>query len=194
MARAGAGTTSRAGLLVLALAAQGCGVVAQIPSARVGLAAIATVVGADTVSTEYSPPGIATRAEGAYLTSCLELDAAKSVVDELPPGEIGVVLVDAMPEDVKLSRAFAGELARLGRTVVRLKPADLAKTAPRTVVWLLPRSGGLESVLGDEMTYLASVRILAIDGATRRPIFARTVERRGSRDRVSDILGVLDKK
>ncbi len=192
MARAAARTISRAGLLLAALASTGCGAVFAIPSPRVPLAAVASVLANDTVSTEFSAPGIATRAQGAYLTACLELEAAKAVIPKLPPGEVGVVLVDAMPEDVKLSRAFANELAQLGREVVRLRPTDLGgKSLPPSIVWILPRAGGLESTDGDHMAYRASVRVLALDGKTRQPIFARTIGKEGSRDRVSDVLGLL---
>jgi hypothetical protein len=168
----------------------------RMPSPRPALALIATVVGGDTVSTEYNPPGIFTRASGGYITAHLELEAASGIAGDLPPGEIGVVLVDALPDDVKLARALADELARLGRSVVRLKPADLTRTGalPPIVLWVLPRAGGLESVEGEHMSYEASVRVVALTGKTRRVIFARSLEGRGSRERVSDILGVLDDK
>jgi len=102
------------------------------------------------------------------------------------------VIVDAMPEDAKLSRAFADEAARLGREVARLKPADLAKPLRGTIVWFSPRSGGLESADGDRFHYKASVRAVAIDGATHALVFAKTIEKEGSRERVSDVLGLLD--
>ncbi len=187
-------TTSSAALALLAFSASGCGILNQLPSPRPALAAIATLVGGDTVSTEFSPPGIFTRAQGAYLTSLLELHAAVGVADDLPAGPVGVVLVDAMGDDVKLGRSFADELAKLGRSVARLKPADLSRRSelPPTLLWIIPRAGGLESIYGDEMRYEASVRVIALESATGKVIFVKTVERRGTRDRVSDLLGLLD--
>lgn len=182
------------GLLSLLLSATGCGVLKQIPSPRPALAAIAIAVGGDTVSTEYSPPGIFTRAQGAYLTSTLERVAATSVLAALPQeGTLGVVLVDAMGDDVKLARAFADDLEGYGRSVVRLKPADLARREhlPPTILWVFPRAGGLASVDDEMMGYEVSVRVVAIETATGKVALARTAHWSGNRDRVSDLLGVL---
>jgi hypothetical protein len=168
-------------------------VLQQIPSPRPVLAAIASAMGGDTVSTEYSPPGIFTRAQGVYLASTLERVAAAGVLAELPQeGAVGVVLVDAMGDDVKLARTFASDMAGYGRAVVRLKPADLARPdLPPTIVWVIPRAGGLSSIEGDTMRYEVSVRVVAIETATGKVLLAKEAHGSGSRERVSDVLGVL---
>ena len=175
------------------LSATGCGALQQIPSPRPALSAIATAVGGDTVSTEHSPPGISTRAQGAYLTATLERVAATTVLAALPQeGSLGVVVVDAMGDDVKLARSFADDLEGYGRSVVRLRPAELArKDLPPTVVWVIPRAGGLASVEGDTMRYEVSVRVVAIETATGRVVLTKTAHLSGNRDRISDLLGVL---
>jgi hypothetical protein len=183
-----------AALIGLALAGSGCAILDEIPSPRGALAAIAGLVGGDTISNEYAPPGIFTRATGAYMTTGLELDAAKSVAAELPPGDLGVVVIDALPDDVKLTRSFADELYAQGRTVVRLKPADLGKPGlPPVVLWILPRAGGLESVKDSQMYYQASVRVVAQETATKKILLAKTIERSSCRDRVADVLQLADK-
>lgn len=179
--------------LGLALAGTGCGVLQQIPSPRPALSAIATVVGGDNVSSEFSPPGIATRAQGAYLTTTLERVSATTVLASLPEeGALGVVLVDSMGDDVKLARAFADDLVGFGRTVVRLKPADLSRPdLPPTILWVIPRAGGLASVEGETMRYEVSVRVVAIESKTGKVLLTTTTHLGGNRDRISDLLGVL---
>jgi len=186
-------TTSR--LAALALLLGGCGLIQQLPSPRPAISAVAAMAGGDTVSTEYAPPGIFTRAQGAYMTFLLELNGAASVTDDLPDGDLGVVVVDQMGDDVKLARSLADELVGLGRNVARLKLADLDKKEklPPTILWVIPRAGGIESAALDEFSYEASVRVVAVESATGNVIFSKTIERSSVRDRVSDILGVLDK-
>jgi hypothetical protein len=188
-------TISSAGALAVALSATGCGVLMQVPSyVRPVLAAAAVAAGGDTVSTEYSPPGIATRAQGVYLTATLERIAATSVLADLPQeGALGVVLVDAMGDDCKLARSVADDLEGYGRSVVRLKPADLARRdrLPPTILWVIPSAGGLASVDGEMMGYEVSVRVVAIETATGKVVLAKKAHWSGNRDRVSDLLGVL---